>query len=233
MTDYTLYYWPLPFRGQFVRAVLAWAGARWDEPDMDTLIELKERAPADQPVPFMGPPVLVDHGAGVTLAQMPAVLAYLGGKHGLLPDDAAQAALTHKVVADVNDVLDEVTRFGGRSMWSAGEWETFTDERLPRWMRMFEALGARHGLVREGGTMLGTDAPGLADIVTAVLWFTMTEKLPGLAEMLEAEAPCVAALSRRLMETEALKEMRADTDARFGQAWCGGMIEASIREMLG
>jgi glutathione S-transferase len=26
MTDYTLYYWSLPFRGQFVRAVLAYSG---------------------------------------------------------------------------------------------------------------------------------------------------------------------------------------------------------------
>lgn len=25
MSDYTLYYWSLPFRGQFVRAVLAYA----------------------------------------------------------------------------------------------------------------------------------------------------------------------------------------------------------------
>ena len=23
MTDYTLYYWPVPFRGQFIRAILA------------------------------------------------------------------------------------------------------------------------------------------------------------------------------------------------------------------
>ena len=28
MTDYTLFYWPIPFRGQFVRAVLAHVGAR-------------------------------------------------------------------------------------------------------------------------------------------------------------------------------------------------------------
>ena len=30
MSDYTLYYWSVPFRGQFVRAVLAWAGRRAD-----------------------------------------------------------------------------------------------------------------------------------------------------------------------------------------------------------
>jgi len=233
MNDYTLYYWPLPFRGQFVRAVLAHAGATWDEPSMDEVIALKALPPQEQPVPFMGPPVLVDHAEGVTLAQMPAILSYLAGKTGLMPEGPAQVALTLKVVDDANDVLDDITRFGGRSMWTTGEWETFTEERLPRWMQIFEALGARNGLTEEGGTLLGTPAPGLADIVTAVLWFTMAEKLPGIDAMLEAEAPRVAALSRRMMATPALKTLKDDTDTRFGQAWCGGMIEASIREMLG
>ena len=31
MSDYELYYWPIPFRGQFVRAVLAFAGKSWTE----------------------------------------------------------------------------------------------------------------------------------------------------------------------------------------------------------
>ncbi len=29
MSDYDLYYWAIPFRGQFVRAVLAYAGKSW------------------------------------------------------------------------------------------------------------------------------------------------------------------------------------------------------------
>lgn len=233
MTDYTLYYWPLPFRGQFIRAVLAEAEATWDEPEMDEIVGLASLPPGGQPVPFMAPPVLVDHAEALTLAQMPAILAYLGGKHGLMPSEPALAARTHKIVADANDVLDEVTRFGGRSMWSTGEWETFAEERLPRWMEIFEAEGRAHGLTPEGGTMLGTPEPGLADLVTATLWFTMTEKLPALAPMFESHAPHVATLAERVMRRPALAEMRAETDARFGQAWCGGLIEASLREMLG
>jgi glutathione S-transferase len=31
MSDYDLYYWSVPFRGQFVRAVLAYAGRTWTE----------------------------------------------------------------------------------------------------------------------------------------------------------------------------------------------------------
>ena len=30
------------------------------------------------PVPFMGPPLLIDNKAGVAIAQMPAIVLYLG-----------------------------------------------------------------------------------------------------------------------------------------------------------
>mgnify|MGYP001814234223 CR=1 FL=1 len=229
---FTLYYWPLPFRGQFVRAVLAHVGASWDEPGSGAVAEIKNRAVTDQPVPLMAPPVLVDHEAGVTLAQFPAILMYLGGKFGLIPEDPALAALAHKIVADTNDVLDEITLFGGRTMWARSDWESFAEDRLPRWMQIFEETGTRHGLTHDGGTMLGTAVPGLADLVTAVLWFTITDKLPQLRGMLDTNAPSVAALAMRIMDTPALEAMRADTGARFGGVYCGGMIEASIREML-
>lgn len=232
MADFTLYYWPLPFRGQFVRAVLAHAGADWDEADTGAVAAAKGKDLDDQPVPFMAPPLLVDRAAGVSLAQMPAILAYLGGRFGLMPGEAGQAALTHKLVADANDVLDEVTRFGGRSMWTRGDWAEFAGARLPRWMGIFEETGRRHGLTEAGGHMLGTPEPGLADLVAATLWFTMTEKLTALRPVLEHNAPVVAALSDRIMARPALARMRADTDARFGETWCGGQIEASIREML-
>lgn len=232
MADYTLYYWPLPFRGQFIRAVLAHAGATWEEAEVDAITDVMSREVTDQPVPFMAPPLLVDHAAGVSLAQMPAILSYLGTKLDLMPEDTKLAALTHKIIADANDVLDELTRFGGRSMWTPEEWEAFAEDRLPRWAQIFEATGRAHGLKADGGHMLGTPEPGLADLVTATLWFTMTAKLQDLTGLVEANAPRVAALSARIMSTDALAAMRDDTDTRFGHAWCGGLIEASIREML-
>ena len=166
------------------------------------------------------------------IAQMPAVLAYLGTTLDLMPQAPEPAALTHKIIADANDVLDEVTRFGGRSMWSRDEWDSFTEDRLPRWAQIFEATGHAHGLKADSGHMLGTDAPGLADLVTATLWFTMTAQLPELRPLVEAHAPHVLSLGKRIMSTDDLAAMRDDTDTRFGHAWCGGQIEASIREML-
>lgn len=233
MAAYTLYYWPLPFRGQFVRAVLAYAGVDWDEADFESVAALRAAEVADQPIPHMGPPLLHDHKAGLWLAQMPAVLDYLARQFRLLPDDAERAALTHKVIGDANDVLDNITRSGGAQMWTRGEWESFAENRLPRWMMIFEALGTRHGLEAETGFMLGTEAPGLADLVTATLWGTMTGKLPKLDEVLQECAPLVAGLTARIAEMPEVAAMTADTDARFGDVYCGGQIEASIREMLG
>ncbi|MCP3968732.1 MAG: glutathione S-transferase [Rhodobacteraceae bacterium] len=233
MANYTLYYHPIPFRGQFIRWVLAHAGADWDEPAHGEVLGLKSLSVTDQPVPFMAPPLLVDHDAGLSLAQMPAILTYLGQKHGAMPDDPARAALTGKVIADANDVLDEMTRYGGRSMWTQVAWDGFAADRLPRWMQIFEETGRRHGLSRQTGFLLGGDAPGLADLVTGCLWFTMTSKLPVLQPMLARHAPAVAALSTRMAGRPPVAALRARTDAALGDTWCGGQIEASLRRVLG
>ena len=232
MPDYSLYYWPIPFRGQFVRAVLAYVGATWDDRGVDETAEVKSRPVAEQPVPHMAPPLLVDHTTEVAIAQMPAILSYLGLKHGLLPNDPFQAALAQKVVADTNDVLDEVTRNGGERMWDEADWDAYWP-RLRRWMEIFEETGRRHGLAPESGHILGSENPGLADLVTATLWFTMTEKLPELRPMLDEAAPAIAGLSDRIAALPPIATMRSETDAAYGATWCGGQIEASLREVIG
>ncbi len=231
MTSYTLYYWPIPFRGEFIRALLRVAGQGYDEPTPDEVTALKLRAPADQPVPFMGPPVLIDHEADVALSQLPAILRYVAARHGLLPDDAGLAALTDKIMADANDVLDELTLFGGRSMWTLGEWETFVEDRLPRWMAIFEETARARGVTEQDGFLTG-EAAMLADLVVAVLWGVMTAKLPQLRPMLAQHAPRVAGLAARVLDMPPLAALRAENDARWGDLYCGGQIEASIRDML-
>ena len=232
MAEYTLYYWPIPFRGEFIRAVLCLAGPSCDEPDAEDVAALKHRPPADQPEPFMAPPVLMDHGADLTLAQMPAILAYLGAKHGLMPDHLRDVAKTAKVVGDVNDVLDELTLFGGRSMWTLGEWESFVEDRLPRWMRIFERFLETQGVTGEAGYLFGRDAPGLGDVMVAVLWGVMTDKLRALRPLLDKTAPNLAGFSDRMLALPDLKQLRDKNNARFGDVYCGGQIEASIRDML-
>ncbi|CAN5256450.1 glutathione S-transferase [soil metagenome] len=231
MTDYDLYYWPVPFRGQFIRAILAYAAKTWDEHDAGEIETLMTAAPQNQPVPFMGPPVLIDNQAGLALSQMPAIAVYLGETLGLIPDDAASRAMTAKIVNDANDVIDEITIDGGREMWTPETWEAFVP-RLKRWMTFWEATGTQHGLADDEGFLLGTEKATVADVVTSTLWSTMTDRFPPIAAMLDEAAPCTAALSRRLQDVPSLKALKEDSDARYGDTYCGGEIEISLRKVI-
>jgi glutathione S-transferase len=231
MTDYTLCYWPVPFRGQPVRAVLAHVGATWDEFDFRQIGAFKDRPPAEQPVPHMGPPVLIDHAADVALSQMPAILGYLGAKHGLVPDDAGQRAMTDKITADATDVFNEMTLYNGAQMWTDESWKAFRP-RLERWMQVFEETGRRNGMTAKGGFLLGTQAPGIADFTTATLWGTMTRKLPSLRPVLDAAAPDLAGLCDRIAALPEQVDLQARSDAAYGELWCAGQIEASLRAAL-
>jgi glutathione S-transferase len=230
--QYDFFYWQLPFRGQFIRAIMAFANKGWTEHDDDEIGKLTASLPDDQPIPFMGPPVLIDKKAEVTLSEMPAIALYLGETCRLIPDDPKVRALTIKVITDANDVIDELTLDGGREMWTASKWKKFVP-RLKRWMTIWETLGARHKLAANGGFLLGTEEAGVADIVTSTLWMTMADRFAKIAELLDEAAPNVAALSRRMQEIPPLAELKKDAFEQYGEAYCGGEIEKSLRKVAG
>ena len=231
MPDYTLYYWSVPFRGQFVRAVLAFAGKSWSEAGDSEIAALMEGEPSAMPVPFMGPPVLVDEGAGIAVSQTTAIIGYLSETLDLLPKDPGLRALTRKVVADANDVIDELTLYGGRQMWTPQRWREF-EPRLRKWMALWEDLGCRHGLKPGSGNLLGGDTPGIADVVTATLWSTMAERFPATGVLLRETAPNTASLVERVAALPALAELSRRARRDYGQTYSGGQIEASLRKVL-
>ncbi|MGH6877402.1 MAG: glutathione S-transferase [Rhizomicrobium sp.] len=231
MSDYDLYYWSVPFRGQFVRAVLAHAGKTWTEAG-DTAISTLMSGPVKKmPVPFMGPPVLIDKKAEFAIAEMPAIVLYLGETLGLMPPTSGSRAVMMKVVNDANDVLDEMTLDGGRQMWTSKRWHDFVP-RLKKWMALWEETGRRHGLKGDRGFLLGGEAPGIADIVTATLWSTMIDRFPMIGAILEEAAPMTAGLTRRVAHLPPLAKLAAKARRDYGDAWCGGRIEASLRKVL-
>lgn len=231
MPDYDLYYWSVPFRGQFVRAVLAYAGKTWAEGGDAAIAKLMGGAVSDMPVPFMGPPLLVDRKADFAIAEMPAIILYLGETLDLMPATPGLRALTMKVVNDANDVIDDITLDGGREMWTEESWRDFVP-RLKRWMSLWEETGRRYGLKADSGYLLGGEAPGLADIVTATLWTTMAERFGRIETILEDAAPMTAALSRRVAKLPSLARLAAKAREDYGEAYCGGQIEASLRRVL-
>lgn len=222
----------MPFRGQFVRAVLAAANQTWTEGHAGAIATLMHGPVGDFPVPLMGPPLLIDRKAKFAIAQMPAIVLYLGETLDLLPATPALRALTIKTVNDANDVIDEMTLDGGRRMWTAKRWQDFVP-RLSRWMSVWEETGRRHGLQPDAGFLLGGTVPGIADIVTATLWTTMGDRLPKIMPILEEAAPMTAALSRRVSGLPALAKLAAKARRDYGETWCGGQIETSLRKVLG
>jgi glutathione S-transferase len=231
VSDYELLYWSVPFRGQFVRAVLAFAGKTWTEGGDDAIVRLLHADVGDLPVPFMGPPMLVDRDAGFAIAQMPAVVFYLGETLDLMPPTPALRAMTMKIVNDANDVIDELRRQGGQMMWKTQSWQDFVP-RLTKWMSFWEETGRRHGLKLESGFLLGSNEPGIADVVTATLWGTMTDRFPKIQDMLENGAPMTAALTNRIAALPPLAKLAARAKVEYDEAYCGGEIEASLRGVL-
>jgi len=220
MSNYALHYWPIPFRGQLIRWVMTYAGAQWDEVPFDQVAGILSTPPGDLPGPFMAPPALHDRGAGLWLAQMPAILTYLGDVHGLMPDSAAARARVIKVICDANDVLDTVTRGGGAQLWTGQSWAETGLPRLMRWLEIFE---------RQTDTQA---QPDLGHVVTAALWHTMGDRLPPLAEVIATHAPAVAGMSRDIAAHPTLAAFDAAEKARLGDVYCGGQIETSLRAVL-
>jgi glutathione S-transferase len=231
MSDYKLYYWSVPFRGQFVRAILAYAGKSWIEGGDEAISKLMEGPVKEMPVPFMGPPLLIDKKADFAIAEMPAIALYLGATLGLLPASPALRAMTMKIVNDANDVIDEITLDGGRQMWTKKHWQNFAP-RLEKWMLLWEETGRRHGLMADSGFLLGGESLGIADIVTATLWSTMAERFSKIEAMFEEVAPMTSALTRRMVDLPPLARLAAKARRDYGDAYCGGQIEASLRKVL-
>lgn len=222
---FRLYYWPLPFRGCFVSYLFAYRDVPLlEESSLEEIESLMRRPPAGQDVPFVGPPVLRDLETGRTLSQMPAIVLYASRELGLCPEDPFEVSMCMKILMDCNDVLMEICRYNGSFMWERETWHAFRSQRLPRWMEIFEE-SLRRGFV-------GQDPVSFADIGVFALFGNMTRCLPDLEADLRRHAPGIHALCRRIGSHPSLASYVADEERKYGQLYCGGQIEASIREML-
>ena len=185
-----------------------------------------------QPVAFMGPPVLIDRERNFAISQMPAIAIYLGERLEMLPTTIEGRARSAKIVNDANDVLDELTLNGGREMWTPEKWEEFVP-RLQKWIRIFADTGARNGLSPTSGFMLGTEKIGVADIATAILWTTVADRFPVIQGIIEDTSPTIWGLSRRVVATTSLAALNDKSFEEYGNAYCGGEIEKSLRKVAG
>lgn len=230
--NYKLYYWPLPFRGNFIRFLLEETGEKYEEASVKEISDLYSRSVDEQTFPMMAPPFLHDLVDDVFLSQMPAIVMYISEKSGLLPQDPYKTAVCNKLVLDSNDVLMEITNYNGNMMWERESWREFRDKRLKRWLEIFEHTGRKFGLGPDKGYMLGGDRISTADIVTYALWGTMIRCLPELSADCRLHAPNISGLCERVGQRPGVKKLIDNQEKEYGKQYCGGQIEKSIRSML-
>lgn len=223
--QYQLYYWRIPFRGCFISYQFAYA----DEPllmsnDFTDIRNLMAQPPAEQPIPFVGPPVLIELSTGRAINQMPAIVLYIAEKLNLKPQNAFETAMCTKVLMDCNDVLMEICCYNGSSMWQRENWINFRTERFPKWLRLFEESLNRGFIGREQVTF--------ADIAVFALFGNMMRCLTELEVDIRHHAPNIYALCKKIGSQPSLKKKVESEAEQFGQTYCGGQIEESIRKML-
>lgn len=222
---FQLCYWPIPFRGCFISYLFACRDVPLlEESSPGKNAALMNQPPDEQDVPYMGPPLLRDLEADRALSQMPAIVLYVSGELDLVPRDPFDTAVCMKVLMDCNDVLMEICRYNGASMWTREEWKSFRSERLPRWMRIFEASLQRG--------FFGKSATSFADIGVYALFGNMTRCLPELEADLLEHAPDIHAHCRQIGSQPSLASYVASEEEKYGKRYCGGQIEQSIRKML-
>jgi glutathione S-transferase len=222
---FQLYYWPIPFRGCFISYLFAYRGVPLLEvSNFDEIKNQKDRRPSEQYVPFMGPPMLRDLESGHTLSQMPAIVLYVSRELEFMPEDLFDLSMCMKVLMDCNDVLMEICRYNGSTMWTREEWKQFRSLRLPRWLEIFEESLKRR--------FIGNEPVSFADIGVLALFGNMTRCLPELEADLLSHAPGIHALCQRIGSRPSLAEYVAHQEQQYGKLYCGGQIEKSIRKMI-
>ena len=229
MPDYELYYWDLPFRGNFIQLLLEDARANYRKADA---AEVYPERNLQLHYPGMAPPFLYDRRLDAWYAQMPAILLHLGGALGYLPNRPEQQTLALKVVLDCNDVLMELTNHNGMVMWDQERWDAFRAHRLADWMTVFENTGEDRALTTSDGYLLGTEI-SIADIATTALFGTLLHSFPTLRQDLEKHAPRVAQLCQRIESRPSIRSFLENQRRDTGKRYCGGQIERSLRTVIG
>jgi glutathione S-transferase len=165
---YRLFYWALRGRGEQVRLLLNELEQDYEDVHVTKdgdFIPLKKEGPGT--LYFGSVPMLQD--GDFKLAQGPAIMNYLGRKHGLMPDDPLAAAKTEAMVLGAEDMRMAYFRLLGdrgverRPRFLSGDW---TDRWLSAWSGLLELNGDTGYLV---GTSLTQADLALWDALDAII----------------------------------------------------------------
>ena len=153
-SSFDLYYWPqIQGRGEFVRLALEASGTPFrDVAREDGVAAMMDRMAQGDTPPF-APPFLV-HGR-VVVAQVAAILFYLGPRLDLAPADEAARLWCHQVQLTITDLVAEVHDthhpLGNGLYYEDQKPEAkrraagFVAERMPKFLGWLERVAERSG----------------------------------------------------------------------------------------
>ena len=148
---YQLFYWAFRGRGEQIRLLLSELGQDFADIHIDIdgeFVAMRNDGPSR--LYFGSVPMLED--GGFRLSQGPAIMNYLGHKHGIMPSDPQAAAKTEAMVLGAEDMRMAYFRTLGaraeekQAKFVAGDWKG-------RWLRAWEGLLKQNG---DTGYLVGT-----------------------------------------------------------------------------
>ena len=149
---YRLYYWRLRGRGEQIRLLLNELGQDYEDVYVSKDRGFPElKAQGAGVLPFGSVPMLED--GEFRLVEGPAIMTYLGRKHGLTPGDLESAARVDAIVLGAEDMrmayfrqLGDDERAGARrARFVEGDWPE-------RWLRAWDGLLTLNG---DNGFLVG------------------------------------------------------------------------------
>lgn len=218
--EVVVYYWPLRFRGNFIKLVLADAGVSYKTASREEVFATYKSPPS----PVLMAPPMVKVGSFM-VNQTPAATQYVAKKYGYEPESAENSALALKALLDCNDIIHELTRNNGHQMWDDEAWTAFVSQRLPRWLGVIDA----YTKLNEGDFIFGAKIC-YADLALYNLIELFT--LAGMGDYLKAKCPGAVALAAVVGARPGVKALVEEQAKEYGDGVCGGQIEKSIRAMV-
>jgi len=206
---YRLYYWPgIQGRGEFIRLLLEEAGAAYidvgNDEEAGGLDAVQALLAAPEAVhPPLAPPVLVS--GKVVVAQVAAILQFLGPRLGLVACDANAALWTHQLQLTIADIVAEA--HDTHHPVDGGDWyrnqkpealrraRAFREARMPKFLGWFERVLARNP---KGPEHLVGARLSYADLSLFQLVEGLRYAFPRAMGGLEHDIPRVVALAQRI-----------------------------------
>jgi glutathione S-transferase len=202
---YTLIYWPfLQGRGEFVRLVLEDANVPYLDQAREPIDEgggvpavTKYLYGQGEGMPGFAPPFLIDGES--RLAQMPAVCALLGERHGLAPLDEVLRMRAMQMQLTIGDAVDAVhdthhpvstgLTYEQQKDEAQVAAKSFREERLGKWLGFFETV-----LIQNNTGVLVGDAITYPDLALFQLVEGLRYAFPIALAPALVSAPAIAAL---------------------------------------